>query len=748
MTHTRTKTFIKNTTLLIVALFVSTWAIAQGPLTWNFGQKAAIFFNSGITVSFVGGSNMSTPEGCANYEDGAAAPTFYTNGSKIWNASGTIIKNGNDIDGSINSCQSSLFYHTTHSDTVYLFTTDDHTGNKGLRYNLFKRVNGKMKLQTKNNILLPSSTERMTLANHCNEKSMWLITHQWNSNAFYTYKINEDSLELTPIISNTGSVHNGNTLNAKGCIKASWDGTKVALAKMSNGTVEVFHFDNITGTIYDPILLTGVPNAYGVEFSKSGNVLYVSSVSGQIYQFDLTSWNASSIQNTKFTLFSQAQLLGSLQMGPDNMIYVAQDNSFYLGRIELPNSMGTSCLYNPTAIYLNGKKCEAGLPQIYNRKTGFDFKVPIECIGDTSFFKIMGDTTRLDSVKWYFGDNPILDSSQLFSPFYIFKALGNYKVKLLIYHCDTVDTLISFAGVVGPPIANLGPDTSFCSNDTKVLDGGRSSFYLWDDGSIDTIRTVNAPGIYWLRLKNSCGEDYDTIEVLGIYQAPTVILRADTTICNGDSLILDAGNDSMLSIWQGYDTSRYYIAKYPTYYKLEKVDSNGCRASEGFTLSVDDPPYINLGPDTTICIGYDLLFNGSSQGFYHWQDGSSDTNYRVTTPGIYYVSISNACGIVHDSCEVSYEDCRQIIWVPNAFTPNNDGVNDYFKPYLENVLQYHLYIYNRWGELVFETQDLNRGWNGYYKGKAAETDSYTWRIDYVNFDGEHYNQYGFVILYR
>lgn len=735
--------------LIAASLLLSFIADAQSPHTWYFGQKAAIHFNAGLTVSFVNGSKMNTPEGCAVYEDSPSAPLFYSNGNKVWSTNGTIIANGNDLHGSFNSCQSALFYHTTKSDTVYLFTTDAHNGSKGLSYNVFRRLKGHLYLASKNNSLLVSSTERMTLANHCNEKSMWLISHQWNSNAFYTYKINEDSLELNPVISNIGSVHSGNSLNAKGCMKASWDGSKIALAKMHDGTVEIFHFDNINGTLSDPILLTGVPNAYGIEFSMSGEVLYVSSVSGQIVQFNLSLWDSATIQNTKFVVSSQAQLLGSLQMGPDNMIYVAQDNDHYLGRIELPNSMGTSCMYNPTAIYLNGRKGEAGLPQVNHKKGIFDFKVPIECLGDTSFFSIIGDTTRLDSVKWYFGKNPILDSSKSMSPHYLFNALGNYEIKLLIYHCDTVDTLQSTAGIIGPPVANLGPDTSFCSNEIKVLDGGRSADYLWDDGSTDSIRIINTAGTYWLKLSNMCGYDYDTVEVLNIYSSPIVSLGPDTTLCNGDSLLLDAGNDSLISIWQYNDTSRFYVAKYAGQIQLEKIDSNGCSDSASFTLSIDDPPFIDLGPDTTICIGYDLIFNGSTKGFYLWQDGSSDTSYRVTSPGIYYVQISNACGEVSDSCEVLYEDCRQIIWVPNAFTPNNDGVNDYFTPYLENVLlDYHLYIFNRWGKLVFETDNLHRGWNGYYKGKPAETDSYTWRIDYVNLFGERYSQYGYVILYR
>ena len=731
--------------LIVLSTFIVQSTYAQFPSTWFFGQKAAIFFNNGTTITALNGSKMSTPEGCATDESAPGTVTLYCNGEKAWDVAGNVISGFN---GSMNSCQSSLFYRPKKADTLLLFTTDDYNGNHGLCYNIFMLKNGWPSLKNKNITLLNSATERMTLANHCDEKSMWLVTHQWNSDAFYSYLIDEHGNIDTPIITHTGSMHNGNKLNAKGCMKISMDGTKLALAKMSDGVVEVFHFDNITGELSDPIMLTGLANAYGIEFSPSGNVLYVSTASGQLVQFSLQTWNANSVKNSKYVINTQAQLYGSLQLGSDYMIYLARDNSYYLARIELPNSMGSSCIYNPTAVYLNGRKSEAGLPQTYYYKTGFDFKGPIVCLGDTSFFEILGDSTRLDSVKWYYGENPILDSSTLFSPYYIFNHLGSYKIKLVIYHCDTNDTIENYAQIVGPPTANLGPDTSFCGNDVKILDGGRAVDYLWDNGITDSTRVINQPGTYWVRLSNSCGESYDTINVLNIYDPPVIKLPPDTSICTGDSIILDAGDDSLLSIWQGNDTSRFYVAKIEGFYQLEKTDSNGCHNMEGLNLSIDEYPEINLGPDTTLCIGHNLIFNGKSQGFYLWQDGSTDSSFTVKEAGTYYVSVRNACGEVHDSCEVLYEDCHQVIWVPNAFTPNEDGLNDIFLPYVENADNYHLYIFDRWGKLIFETRDQNKGWNGYYKGKKAGEDTYVWRIDYTNFSGEKFNQYGYIVLYR
>jgi len=72
-------------------------------------------------------------------------------------------------------------------------------------------------------------------------------------------------------------------------------------------------------------------------------------------------------------------------------------------------------------------------------------------------------------------------------------------------------------------------------------------------------------------------------------------------------------------------------------------------------------------------------------------------------------------------------------YLPNAFTPNGDGLNDEFKPVqrYDLVKRYHLYIYNRWGQFIFETSDINTGWDGTYKGKPAEQGAYVYKIVYT-----------------
>ncbi len=721
--------------------------VAQTPKTWYFGQKAQVSFSNGGNITAGSSNNISTPEGCAVYEGANGSVQYYSNGNKLWDGSGVLVQNGNNLNGSMNSCQSALFYMPKNvSNTVYLLTTDAYNGSNGLSYSLL--TGGGLLPINKNIPLLPSATERMCLANHCDNKSMWLISHQWNTDAFYVYLFTEDSLIKTPIISNTGSIHNGNSLNAKGCIKASSDGTMIALAKTSDGIVELFHFNDITGELSDPLLLSGINNAYGIEFSYNCEVLYVSTISGQLIQYSLQAWDSDTIMNSKAIINSQAQLLGSLQIGPDKLIYVCRDNSYYLGRIDIPHLLGTGCNYNPTAVYLQGRKCEAGLPQIQYSKKGLDFNGTIECLGDTSFYTIDGDTNRLDSLIWYFGDNPILDSSTLYETNYKFNYIGHYKIKLIVFHCGTSDTMVNYTKIVGPPWVNLGPDTSFCINSILPLNGGLALDYLWNTGATTQTINIDSTGIYWLTVSDSCGTNSDTVEILNIFAAPTANLRSDTIICFGDSIILDAGNDSLINIWNMQDTGRYFVADTFRTYLLEIIDTNDCKDSDVFNLDIDFPPFINLGADTTICMNHTITLYSSSSGNNLWQNGSQDTSLLVNQAGIYYCTVTNKCGNISDSCTVDFEECAQIIWIPNAFSPNNDGLNDVFLPYLENITQYHLFIFNRWGNIIFETRNTNYGWDGKFNGKEALLGSYTWKIEYTDFAGKDYTKYGFVILIK
>ena len=101
-----------------------------------------------------------------------------------------------------------------------------------------------------------------------------------------------------------------------------------------------------------------------------------------------------------------------------------------------------------------------------------------------------------------------------------------------------------------------------------------------------------------------------------------------------------------------------------------------------------------------------------------WQDGSTASSFAVNHEGIYSLTASNECGSHTDSITITKGLCD--ILMPNGFTPNGDGLNDVFRvKYPFAVTRFHFIVTDRWGEAVFETNDIHRGWNGTWKGEPA-----------------------------
>ena len=131
---------------------------------------------------------------------------------------------------------------------------------------------------------------------------------------------------------------------------------------------------------------------------------------------------------------------------------------------------------------------------------------------------------------------------------------------------------------------------------------------------------------------------------------------------------------------------------------------------------------------------------------YLWQDGSRNLTFNVNNPGIYSLTLSNKCGSKTDTIVALKGACK--IYVPNAFTPNGDGLNDVFKAsYGENVTKFKLTVYNKWGQKVFESDDINRGWNGNYQ-KSILPGVFVWMIRYDTSDLKNQLLKGTVMLIK
>jgi gliding motility-associated-like protein len=173
-----------------------------------------------------------------------------------------------------------------------------------------------------------------------------------------------------------------------------------------------------------------------------------------------------------------------------------------------------------------------------------------------------------------------------------------------------------------------------------------------------------------------------------------------------------------------------------------KLVIDGTNGSERIYLFIDDfsvyeyskIPSFSLPNDTVICEGdtFKLQVNDKYIQNYLWQDGRDSSFYTITKPGLYYVTASNEFGSYTDSINVSLTNCNCLpYFIPTAFTPNNDGLNDFFVPIANCEPEiFNLSVYNRWGEMVFITNNNNEKWDGKKNGKECTNDVYYYILNY------------------
>jgi len=155
---------------------------------------------------------------------------------------------------------------------------------------------------------------------------------------------------------------------------------------------------------------------------------------------------------------------------------------------------------------------------------------------------------------------------------------------------------------------------------------------------------------------------------------------------------------------------------------------------------------LDLGPDTNLCLG-SILFNPSIAGAsYLWQDSTTGLTYLAEQPGEYWVIVTDYGCQATDS--VSIGECPELLLFPNAFTPNGDGLNDTFHPVGEAVSEYSMRIFNRWGEMIFETGMMAPGWDGTCKGKECPAGNYGYIVLYKTTYGGTFQVKGSVIVVR
>jgi gliding motility-associated-like protein len=283
----------------------------------------------------------------------------------------------------------------------------------------------------------------------------------------------------------------------------------------------------------------------------------------------------------------------------------------------------------------------------------------------------------------------------------------------------------------------LGNPVSFCPGDSTVLSAGNQfNSVLWNNGSTANNITVNTAGVYSVIVSQDavCFQK-DTITIT-TFSKPVVTLPDNNVLCSPENIVLNAGSNFNSYVWHDGSTQQTFTVEDTGKYWVTVTDMNQCTAADTVTILQKIPKPENFAAikDTAICFGEKLILSVTNNyAFFNWQNNSStQSTYEVSKPGIYNITVQTAEGCVGtDSVIVQDKGCVQTIFVPNAFTPNNDGINDLFNAVVFGTIElFEFSVYNRYGELVFQTTEATKGWNGFYKAQLQPSSTFTWKIRY------------------
>ena len=237
-----------------------------------------------------------------------------------------------------------------------------------------------------------------------------------------------------------------------------------------------------------------------------------------------------------------------------------------------------------------------------------------------------------------------------------------------------------------------------------------------------------------------------------LFALPVVSLDQDPTLCSGERRTLNAGSGYTSYTWNTGSNSQSIIVNDIGHYAVSVIDKNGCKGTDTTLITEMLPaPSGFLERDTAIC-PYENLPLKATPGFnqYAWSTGSTASSVIVKQPGIYWLQVKDSNGCAgRDTIIVNSKVCPNKFFMPTGFTPNNDGKNDLIRPILlGDVVKYRFWVYNRWGQLIFEAPDQMQGWNGVYKGQAQPGGVYVWVCSYQFKDEQEKIEKGTFVLIR
>ena len=478
--------------------------------------------------------------------------------------------------------------------------------------------------------------------------------------------------------------------------------------------------DNYTICSGDSLLLDLAPLGLEINWSTLDTLPYLNITTGGAYSLTASNGNCSA----DFSFNIDVTLTPMIALGNDTIICDDSPIALIGGPIDSASyswsdgSNNNTLMVTESGVYTleaNNNGCIGtdtiniglgGIPELGISEN------PMICEGD-SLTLDLGDLGA--NITWSTGSTTSSES---------FKSPGEYYLNVLLDGCTASDTFT--LSVTPSPIPQLGEDTTLCIGAILSLDVSDVSGadLEWSSGESTTSinRVITGDELIIVNaIMNGCTGS-DSLMVTSL-NSPVFDLGNPIDICEGEEVILSVDN-ALPVIWSNGSTGNTLVVSQGGKY-FATADNGTCDYTDSIEVNLSAIQALNLGNDTVICSTSPLLLDVTvNNGSYNWSDGSTNGTLLVSNSGEYVVEVFDGFCDAKDTIEIQVENCVAVnLFIPNAFSPNDDGINDDFQVFIEPDVQiqsFELLIFDRWGSLLFRSDDASRSWNG----KAPSTSAF------------------------
>jgi gliding motility-associated-like protein len=289
-----------------------------------------------------------------------------------------------------------------------------------------------------------------------------------------------------------------------------------------------------------------------------------------------------------------------------------------------------------------------------------------------------------------------------------------------------------------------GGTIGMCTGDSiKLQTNTTYPTYIWNTGqTTPTIEATHAGTYIVHTIDNNGCKGTDSVKV---YEDSKVAIPLyDTTLCSGDSAHLQVTQGNYIYLWSpsaGLNNNTIYnpaAGPLNTTTYTVSVTNGGCINTNTVTIFVNPLPQISVKPDYAVVMqGENVAFQVQSSSTCYWYPSTwlncSTCNTSTSTPYediTYTITTTNNYGCSASTKVKIKIDFESTFYIPNTFTPNSDGRNETFKPAYTNIHNFKMNVFDRWGLLLFQTDNPDNGWDGMYKGKLCQEDVYVYKLEY------------------